>query len=286
MKKIGLMTDSHSGIKKEEADAFGIYVLSMPFYIEGHTYYEGMDLTKERFYETLRKGAEVSTSQPSPQDVMDMWDEMLKTYDQILYLPISSGLSGSYMTASAMAGEEPYEGKVFVVDCGRVSATLHRAVLDAKEMIDEGYEAQQICKILEESRADMIMYVALSTLKYLKKGGRVKPGAAMVADALNIKPVMQFGVETLDVYQKTRGMKKAKKTMIEAMKEEFSHLSQKDCYLLAATSAEEKEAKEWVQEIEEAFPGMEVFYDDLTLGLCCHIGPDGFGIGYACKPRK
>ncbi|MDY4971342.1 MAG: DegV family protein [Lachnospiraceae bacterium] len=289
MKTTGILTDSHSGISQEEAGKLGIRVLPMPFYMEGKTCYEGIDLSREEFFEKLRSGIDVSTSQPVPQDVTDLWDEMLKEYEEILYLPISSGLSGSCMTARAMAQEPGYEGKVFVADCGRVSTPLHRTVLDALELAEKGYGAEKICRILEESRENMSIYVTPSTLEYLKKGGRIKPSVATLGSILNIKPVMQFGVGTLDVYQKTRGMKKARKTMIEAMRNDLT-VKFKDAYetgnvyLLAASSSSPEVTAEWVSEIKEAFPGMDVMCDDLSLGLCCHIGPDGLGIGCSCRP--
>ena len=291
MKSTGIMTDSHSGIRQEEAKVLGIRVLPMPFCIEGKTYYENVDLSKEVFFEKLRSGTDVSTSQPNPQDVMNLWNEMLEEYDEILYLPISSGLSGSCMTAQSMAQEPEYEGKVFVVDCGRVSTPLHRTVLDAVEMVEKGYRAEKIRKILEDTRENMSIYVAISTLQYLKKGGRITPAVAAVGSILNIKPVMKFGVGKLDIYQKTRGMKKARKAMLEAMRTDLTvnfkdAYEAGDVYLLAASSSSPEVTEEWIQEIKEAFPGMDVMCDDLSFGLCCHIGPDGLGIGCSCKPER
>ena len=289
MRKIGIMTDSHSGILPEEAEKLGIKVLPMPFYINDTLYLEGLDLSREDFYEKLRQGVNVSTSQPSPQEVMEMWDDMLKTYEEILYIPISSGLSGSCMTAQGLAQDEEYEGKVFVVDNGHVSTPLHRSILDAVEMVEEGYSAEQIKKILEDTKEQMVIYIGLSTLKYLKKGGRISSTSALLANVLNIKPVMKFGTGVLDVYQKCRGMKKSRKVMIDAMKQELEttfHDAYKEgkVYLMAASSSSEEVTKEWIEQIKEAFPGMEVMSDYLSFGLSCHIGPDGLGIGCTCKP--
>lgn len=289
MKSIVIMTDSHSGISQKEAKEKNIKVLPMPFYINEKTYYEDVDITREDFYNLLREGADVATSQPSPQDVMDMWDELLKEYESILYIPISSGLSGSYMSAMGLATEEAYEGRVFVVDSGRVSATLHRSLLDALELIEKGYDAKTIKDILEKNRDKMIMYVGLSTLEYLKKGGRIKPGVATVASILNMKPIMKFDVGTLDVYKKTRGFIKSRKEMIEAMKVELQTTFKEsyeagNLYLLAASSSEQSVTEGWVEQIKEAFPDLEVMCDNLSLGVSCHIGPDGLGIGCACKP--
>lgn len=179
MKKIGIMTDSHSGILSEEAQRLGIKVLPMPFYIGEKVYREGVDLSRDEFYDMLRKGVDVSTSQPSPTEVMDMWKEMLKEYEEIVYIPLSSALSGSCMTAEAMANEDEFAGKVFVVDNGRVATPMHRSVLDAVEMAEEGYSVVEIKKILEETREKMTIYIGLSTLKYLKKGGRVSSVTAL-----------------------------------------------------------------------------------------------------------
>lgn len=289
MKKIGIMTDSHSGILSEEAQRLGIKVLPMPFYIGEKVYREGVDLSRDEFYDMLRKGVDVSTSQPSPTEVMDMWKEMLKEYEEIVYIPLSSALSGSCMTAEAMANEDEFAGKVFVVDNGRVATPMHRSVLDAVEMAEEGYSVVEIKKILEETREKMTIYIGLSTLKYLKKGGRVSSVTALAADVLNIKPVMHFSTGKLDIYQKCRGMKKSRKVMIDAMKHELETNFREEyaagkVYLMAASSSTDEVTEEWVNQIKESFPGMEVMCDKLSCGLSCHIGPDGLGIGCTCKP--
>lgn len=289
MKKIGIMADSHSGILKKEAEELDIHVLPMPFYLNGELFQEDLDFSRAEFYENLRKGADVSTSQPSPSEVMEMWDEMLKIYEQIVYIPLSSGLSGSCMTAAALSREPKYENKVFVVDNGRVSTPLHRSVLDAIELVEKGYSASQVKDILEVSRDKMVIYVGLSTLEYLKRGGRIKSGAALAANLLNIKPVMKFGTGKLDVFQKCRGMKKSRKAMIDAMHTELETTFKEEyaagkVYLMAASSSTEEVTADWVAQIKESFPGMEVMCDDLSLGLSCHIGPDGLGIGCSCMP--
>ena len=289
MKKIGIMADSHSGILKKEAEELDIHVLPMPFYLNGELFQEDMDFSRAGFYENLRKGADVSTSQPSPSEIMEMWDEMLKIYEQIVYIPLSSGLSGSCMTATALSREPKYENKVFVVDNGRVSTPLHRSVLDAIELVEKGYSASQVKDILEVSRDKMVIYVGLSTLEYLKRGGRIKSSAALTANLLNIKPVMKFGTGKLDVFQKCRGMKKSRKAMIDAMHTELETTFKEEyaagkVYLMAASSSTEEVTADWVAQIKESFPGMEVMCDDLSLGLSCHIGPDGLGIGCSCMP--
>ena len=291
MRKIGVVTDSHSGISQEMAKELGIYVLPMPFYFDEKCFYENIDLSREEFFEKLKTNNKVSTSQPSPEEVMKIWDRALEEYEQILYIPISSGLSGSCSTAMGLSRDEDYEEKVFVVDNGRVSTTMHRSILDALELIEEGYEAPQIKKILEDVRDKMVIYVAVETLEYLKKGGRISAATAALGGLLNIKPVLKFDVGILDTYKKCRGFKKAKQVMIEAMKNDletkFSNEYQNnEVYLLAASSADEETTKEWVDEIKEAFPGMDVLCDDLSLGVSCHIGPGGLGIGCSCRPKR
>lgn len=291
MESIGILTDSHSGISQEETERLGIRVLPMPFYVDGRCCYENVSLTRDEFFERMAAGAEISTSQPSPADVMKLWDAALAEYEKVLYIPISSGISGSYATAFALAEDAPYEGRVLVVDSGRVATPLHRMVLDALELRDEGYPAEKIREILEENRDKMTIFVGVQTLENLKKGGRISPAAAALGTILNIKPVLQFDVGTLDVYKKCRGFLKAKKSMLEAMKYEIENRFREwyekgELFLMAASSASEEETKEWVREIQEEFPGMDVMCDYLTLGISCHIGQGGLGIACACRPSR
>lgn len=291
MKNIGVITDSHSGITQKQAKELGILVLPMPFYFDDKCYYEDVTLSREEFFEKLNSGSKAATSQPSPADVMNLWDQGLEMFEQIVYIPISSGLSGSCASAQALAKDAPYKGRVFVVDNGRVSTPLHRAVLDALELIEEGYQAQEIKEILEQARDKMVIYVAVETLMHLKNGGRISPATAALGTVLNIKPVLKFDVGTLDTFKKCRGFANAKKTMIEAMRHDlettFAEWYQKgEVYLVAASSASKEETEEWVAEIRQAFPGMEVLCDDLSLGVCCHIGQGGLGIGCSCRPSR
>lgn len=291
MEKIGIITDSHSGITKDEAERLGIWVLPMPFYMGEQCFYEGLSLTRQEFFEKLDSGVDISTSQPSPAEVMSLWDRALKEWEKILYIPISSGLSGSYATALSLAREEPYAKRVLVVDSGRVSALLHRMVLDALELAEEGYSAEEIRNILEQSRDKMVIYIGVQTLEHLKRGGRITPAAAALGTILNIKPVLQFDVGTLDVYKKCRGFAKTKKTMLEAMAHDlqtrFKAWHEKgQVYLVAASSAPREDTEEWIGEIREAFPQMEVMCDDLSLGVSCHIGYGGLGIGCSCRPKR
>ncbi len=291
MRKIGIATDSHSGIAAAEAQRLGIYVLPMPFNIGDTCYYEDVTLTRQEFFEKLDSGAVISTSQPSPEDVMKLWDQALAECEQLVYIPISSGLSGSCQTALMLAGQEAYENRVYVVDNGRVSAPMHRSVLDACELANEGYAAPQIKEMLEEVRADMVIYVGVQTLEHLKRGGRISPATAALGTILHIKPVLKFDVGTLDTFQKCRSFEKAKKAMIDAMHHdlETTFRAQRDAnevYLVAASSAAPEETERWLAQIRASFPDMDVMCDDLSLGVSCHIGAGGLGIGCSCRPKR
>ena len=290
MKSIGIITDSHSGITQEEAKQLGIWVLPMPFYIDGECYLEGINLTREEFFEKLEGGSAIATSQPSPADVCDVWDWALKEFEKVLYLPLSSGLSGSCETAMALARDEQYEGKILVVDHGQISTPLHQMVLDTLELIEKGYSAEQIKEILESGKDRMMIYIGVETLEYLKRGGRVTPAAAAIGSVLNIKPVLKLETGKLDSFKKCRGFSKVKKTMIEAMKQEMDTrfadaLADGRLRLLAASSADKEETENWVKEIEDAFPGMKVFCDPLSLGVSCHTGAGALGIGCSVAPE-
>ncbi|MBO5486291.1 MAG: DegV family protein [Eubacterium sp.] len=291
MRPIGVVTDSHGGISQKEAEKLGVKVLPMPFYFGEECYYEDVTITREEFFKRLAAGEKVSTSQPSPESVMEIWRESLKEYEKILYMPISSGLSGSCDTAKMLATKSEFIGKVFVVDNGRVSTPMHRSILDAIELIEEGFSAEKIQGILEAARDKMAIYIAVETLENLKNGGRITPATAALGTILNIKPILKFDVGILETYKKCRGMKKARREMLEAMKQEFEvtfheYAERNELYLLAASSADEETTREWVEEIKAFFPGVEVLCDDLSLGLCCHIGEGGLGIGCSCRPRR
>lgn len=291
MRPIGIITDSHSSITQAQAEELGILVLPMPFEIGDEQFFEDVTLTREQFFQKLDSGARISTSQPSLADVMAIWDKALERYEQALYIPISSGLSGSCATASAMAQEDPYTGRILVVDNGRVSTPLHRSILDALELIQEGYTAGQIKEILEEARDKMVIYVGVQTLKHLKNGGRITPATAALGTILNIKPVLKFDVGTLDTFKKCRGFTKAKKTMLEAIRHDLdtrfkAWYDKGEVYLLAASSSSKEDTDQWVREIREAFPDLDVMCDDLSLGVSCHIGYGGLGIGISCRPKR
>ena len=291
MHSILVATDSHSGLSQKAAKELGIRVLPMPFFFGEECYFEEVSLTREAFFERLNAGEAVSTSQPTPDSVIEFWREGLKEYETILYVPMSSGLSGSCNTAMMLAQDEEFEGKVFVVDNGRVSTPLVRSLMDALEMVQEGMSAAKIKEVLEAEKEKMSIYIAVETLEYLKKGGRISAATAALGTMLNIKPILKLGVSLLDTYKKSRGMKKAKKEMLEAIQSDLEnefkeYYDRGEAYLLAATSANEQETAEWVAEIKEYFPGMDVLAGNLSLGICCHTGEGALGVGISCRPKR
>lgn len=291
MKAVGIATDSHCGISPDNAKKMGLFVIPMPFYFGEECYYEEVSITREEFFQRLNAGENVSTSQPSPEAVMDLWRKGLEEHESIVYIPMSSGLSGSCHTAMMLADEEEFAGKVFVVDNGRIATPLHRSILDAMELVEEGYSAEKIKKILEADKENMTIYIAVETLEFLKKGGRITATTAAIGTLLNIKPVLKLGVGVLDTYKKCRGMRRAKNEMLATMKQEMETvykdaIERGEFYLMAASSADEETTKEWVEEIKAYFPGMEVLCDYLSMGISCHTGDGALGIGCSCKPKR
>lgn len=290
MKSVGIVTDSHSSISQEEAEKLGIFVVPSPFYIEETCFFEGVTLSREEFFKKQAEGAVITTSQPSLADMTGVWDRALSEYETILYMPISSGLSGSYEIASACAMDEEYEGKVLVVDHGQVASPLHLMILDALELVKKGYSAKEIKEVLEAGRERMMIYISVQTLEYLKKGGRITPAAAALGSVLQIKPVLKLAVGKLDSYKKCHGFHKARKAAIEALKEEIN-MKFADAYeagavrLLAASTGTDEENALWISELSAQFPGMPIFFDPLSLGVSCHVGPGAFGVGFSVKPE-
>lgn len=283
MSKVAIMTDSNSGITQSMAKELGLFVLPMPFYINEELLFEDINLNHAQFYEKLKENAEISTSQPNIADVMDMWDKALETYDEVVCIPMSSGLSGS--TGSAMAMSADYDGRVQVVDNQRISVTQKQSVLDAKALAEQGRSAKEIKEYLENEKFESSIYIMVDTLKYLKKGGRVTPAAALFGEVLNIKPVLQIQGEKLDAFSKCRGAKQAKKIMFNAMKNDIEKRF-KDIYeqgrfkIFVVHSNNPEEAENFAKEIAEAFPkakgGIET--DQLSLSVSCHIGPGSLAI--------
>ncbi len=276
--RTAIVTDSNSGITQSEAENLGIFVLPMPFLVDGETFYEDVNLTQEQFYEKLKSGANVSTSQPIVGELLKFWDEILKTHDDLIYIPMSSGLSGACETAKMLA--EDYKGKVQVVDNQRISVTLRQSVMDAITLKDKGMPAGKIKKRLEETKFDASIYISLSTLKYLKKGGRITPAAAAVGTVLHLRPVLQIQGEKLDKYRATTvTVKQAKAAMIEGLRNDlfirFKDLTEtgKMSIAIAHTHNEEK-AEEFKKELSEIFPDIPItFCNPLSLSVACHIGP-------------
>lgn len=287
MKKIAIVTDSNSGITQDMAKEYGISVIPMPFYINEDTFFEDITLSQDEFYEHLTNDSEISTSQPSPADVTDLWDKLLETHDEIVHIPMSSGLSGSCQTATMLA--QDYEHKVWVVDNQRISTTMKSSVLDAKAMADQGYSAKEIHKFLMETKFDSSIYIMMDTLKYLKKGGRITPAAAALATLLKIKPVLQIQGEKLDAFAKCRTPKKGRATMIDAAvkdaKERFGGL---DNVRICVVHTENRSAAESFRaELAEIFPltEEEIPIDVLSLSVACHIGPGCLAITIEQKPE-
>lgn len=284
MSKIAIMTDSNCGIMPSEGAAYGIHVLPMPVIINGETYYEGVSLTSEQFYARQKAGDDITTSQPSPGDLEDMWRELLRTHDQVVFIPMSSGLSNTCQTSIMLSREDEFEGRVFVADNHRISVTQAQSVFDAKKMAEQGMDGEAIKERLEKEAMDSSIYIAVDTLEYLKKGGRITPAAAAVGTLLKLKPVLTIQGDKLDSFAKTRGMKSAFRTMIEALKGDiasrFSHLDEKSLLKIgiANTLMDEDKLEAFKNELQEAFPSMDIFYLPLTMSIGTHVGPGGLGI--------
>lgn len=286
MGKIAIVTDSNSGITQDEGRTLGVHILPMPFYINEVMYLEGVTLSQEEFYQFLQKDEPISTSQPNPGEVCGLWDSLLEEYDEILHIPMSSGLSASCETAMALA--RGYEGKVQVVDNQRISVTQRQSVLDALALIKAGKNAAQIREILEAEKLESSIYITLETLKYLKKGGRITPAAAAIGSVLNLKPVLQIQGEKLDAYSKVRGKKQAKRVMLKAMKEDLDtrfaeYVKKGEMCLQMAYTGNREEAEEFKEEVQEMFPGFEIHMDPLSLSVACHIGHGALAV--ACSKK-
>ncbi len=283
MKKIAVVTDTNSGISQEEADRIGCVLIPMPFIIDGEEYFEGVNLTQEKFYEIQASGRRITTSQPNINNIVELWKELLKKYDEIVHIPMSSGLSQSCETATSFAKE--FNGKVQVVNNRRVSISMRSSVVDALNMAKEGKDAKEIKQYLEETAADSSIYLLVDTLKYLKQGGRVTPAAAAIGTLLGIKPVLQIQGGKLDKLAKVRNVKSAKETMINALKNDlegrFAHLVQNDAMRISvAHTCNENAAKEFAEELKREFPKIQFdFCDALALSIATHTGPNVLACG-------
>lgn len=284
--KVAVVTDSNSGITQSKAKELGISVIPMPFMINEETFEEDINLTQEQFYEKLVEGVEISTSQPSPETVMNLWSELLKTYDEIVHIPMSSALSSSCQTAMMLA--EDFDGRVFVVDNQRISVTQYQSALDAMELARVGLSGAQIKEILEREARESSIYIMVDTLKYLKKGGRITPAAAALGTLLRIKPVLQIQGGKLDSFSKARTVKQAKTTMLSAiakdLEERFDDPKAEKCWMEIAYSCEKEIAEEFQQEIRQQFPQVQqIHMDPLSLSVACHIGPGALAVAITKK---
>lgn len=281
MSKVAVVTDSNSGVTQNQAKALGLYVVPMPFNIGEKTYFEDIDLSQEQFYNMLGEGTDIFTSQPSPEHIMNLWDGLLKEYDEIVHIPMSSGLSGSCDTARILA--EDYDGRVQVVNNQRISVTQRQSALDALELAREGYSAVKIREILERDKYESSIYIMVDTLKYLKKGGRITPAAAALGTLLKLKPVLQIQGGKLDAFAKARTVKQARSMMIEAMKQDFQKrigrsVKGEKCILYIAHTQNQALAEDFREEIKKDFPEHDIYIAPLSLSVACHIGPGALAI--------
>lgn len=290
MQKTAIMTDSNCGMLPETGKAMGIAVVPMPVIIDGNTYFEGVDITPEEFYRMQEEGAEITSSLPSPGSVMDLWAELLKTHDEVVYIPMSSGLSNT--CASTVMLAEDYDGRVYVVDNHRISVTQMQAVLDAVQMAESGMNGAEIKERLEAEALDASIYITVDTLEYLKKGGRVTPAGAAIGSMLNIKPVLTIAGDKLDAFAKVRGMKAAFRTMCKALRKDLQGRL-KELYEngeiiigIANTVMPKEELEQWKTELQKAFPEEEILHGVLNLSIGCHVGPGAIGIGAMRKYRN
>lgn len=285
MSKVAVVSDSNSGITQAQAKEIGVTILPMPFFAGDKTLYEDIDLTQEEFYQMLSGNTDISTSMPLVGNVTDTWEALLKEYDEIVHIPMSSGLSGSCETAMMLAQE--YDGKVQVVNNQRISVTQRQSVMDALALAAQGRSAAKIREILERDKFESSIYIMVDTLYYLKKGGRITPAAAALGTLLKLKPVLQIQGEKLDAFAKARTVKQAKNIMIEAMKNDFEHRfcdpKGEHMHLELAYTYDLESAENFKKEVQAAFPGMDIVLNPLSLSVSCHIGPGALAI--ACSKK-
>ena len=285
MSKVAIVSDSNSGITQSMAKELGVTVMPMPFFVGDKTLYEDIDLSQEEFYQMLSEKTDIHTSMPLVGNVTDTWDELLKEYDEIVHIPMSSGLSGSCETAMMLS--QDYDGKVQVVNNQRISVTQRQSVLDALALAKQGRTASEIKTILERDKFESSIYIMVDTLYYLKKGGRITPAAAALGTLLKLKPVLQIQGEKLDAFAKARTVKQAKKMMVDAMRNDFDHRFNdpegKNIYLEMAYTHNLEDAEAFKKEVEAEFPGMEIVLNPLSLSVSCHIGPGALAV--ACSKK-
>ena len=284
--KTAIMTDTNSGINKKEADELGIFLLPMPVIVKDKTYLEGIDISLGEMYEIMEDGIETSTSQPSPGSLMEMWDDILEEYDEVVHIPMTSGLSGSCENARGLA--RGYKGRVIVVDNHRISVPQRESVLEAKKMADMGKNGQEIAEYLEESGKDSSIYITVSDLKYLQRSGRLGSTSAFLGSLLNIKPILTIQGEKIDAFAKCRGIKLCERKMIEALENDinvrFKDVPKENIQVVVAgTLKEQDEIDEWTKTVQEAFPYSRVYYNALPCSILSHAGPGCKGLGAVVK---
>ena len=284
--KTAIMTDTNSGINKKEADELGIFLLPMLVIVKDKTYLEGIDISLGEMYEIMEDGIETSTSQPSPGSLMEMWDDILEEYDEVVHIPMTSGLSGSCENARGLA--KGYKGRVIVVDNHRISVPQRESVLEAKKMADMGKNGQEIAEYLEESGKDSSIYITVSDLKYLQRSGRLGSTSAFLGSLLNIKPILTIQGEKIDAFAKCRGIKLCERKMIEALENDinvrFKDVPKENIQVVVAgTLKEQDEIDEWTKAVQEAFPYSRVYYNALPCSILSHAGPGCKGLGAVVK---
>ena len=289
MSRVKIITDINSGITQRLGKEMGIEVVPMPFFINETQYLEDITMTQEDFYQALQDDrAEVSTSQPSPENIMEMWTRGLEEYDEIVHIPMSSGISSSCATAMMLAQEEEFEGRVYVVDNQRISVTQRRSVLQAKELADKGFSGKEISDILTRDKLESSIYIMVDTLKYLKKGGRLTPAVAAIGTVLRIKPVLQIQGDKLDSYAKVKTLKQAKQTMIKAITSDLEHrfADSGNMYIDIAHTQNREEAEKFREELNLLFPEHDIHIDPLSLSVSCHIGPGALAVTLSNEPKE
>ena len=283
--KIAVVTDSNSGITQAQGKELGITVLPMPFMIDGNEFFEDISLTQQEFYGKMEEDMDISTSQPSPESIVELWEALLEEYDGIVHIPMSSGLSGSCQTALMLA--EEFDGRVQVVNNHRISVTQRQSALDALEMVGKGMDVVQIKEVLERTGSESTIYITVDTLKYLKTGGRITPAAAALGTLLRLKPVLTIQGEKLDAFAKARTMKQAKSMMISAIQHDletrWDDKEGKKTHLEIAHTNCEEAALQLKEELLELFPDTDIHIDPLSLSVACHIGPGALAIAAVKK---
>ena len=287
MSNTAIVTDTNSGISPAEGKQYGIHVIPMPVIIDGRDYLGHTNITDRELYQAILDGRDVSTSQPSPESLITMWTDLLTSgYDEIVHIPMSSGLSNSCDTAIAFARE--FGEKVQVADSHRISVTLCDSVFEAKALADQGKTAADIRAHLEETGLHASIYIAVNTLDLLKKSGRVTPAAAAVASVFHIKPILTIQGGKLDAFAKVRGIHQCEARICQAVQHDldtrFPDIDPSRIYIGAAgTFTKQEDADTWLHTVQEAFPNCNTYYSQLSCSIACHVGVDAVGIGICCR---